>query len=379
MAKATKLPSGNWRVQASVKVNGETFKRSFTESTAKKAEKKAEDWKESLKMIGSDYSRMTVKEAIEFYISTTERRLSPPTVNEYLRIAKNDMQDIIDKPLYSLTNPIIDSSMNKALETLSPKTVKNRYGLLKRILTVYHPTFVWSATFPEPAPKKKREFSNEYIKSILNAIKGEDFELEVYLGILSLRESEICGLKWEDVDWEKKTIDICRSKLKNKNQEYQIVPKTKTNLSARTVYLPDYVYNLFKIRHQNSTGDFITDIPPHCFWDIFSDMLKKNNIKHLKFHGLRHIYSSLSSSLKIDAEIRMLNGGWSSEKVMDGSYRHPITEEQLSANSKINNYINQAIEPTKQKTTSKKYRVVKKIFLKKLPRKFTRFSTTCIK
>ena len=40
MAKATKLPSGNWRVRASVKVNGETFKRSFTDVTAKKAEKR---------------------------------------------------------------------------------------------------------------------------------------------------------------------------------------------------------------------------------------------------------------------------------------------------------------------------------------------------
>ena len=379
MAKATKLPSGNWRVQASVKVNGETFKRSFTDTTAKKAEKKAEDWQESLKMIGSDYSRMTVKEAIEFYISTTERRLSPPTVNEYLRIAKNDMQDIIDKPLYSLTNPIIDSSMNKALETLSPKTVKNRYGLLKRILTVYHPTFVWSATFPEPAPKKKREFSNEYIKSILNAIKGEDFELEVYLGILSLRESEICGLKWDVVDLDKKTIDICRSKLLNKNKEYEIVEHNKTNLSTRTVYLPDYVCGLLRERQQKSESDFITEVPPNRFWKKFNTILKKENIASLKFHGLRHIYSSLSSALKIDSEIRMLNGGWASEKIMDGSYRHPITEEQLSANSKINNYINQAIEPTKQKTTSKKYRVVKKFFLKKLPRKFTRFSKKAIK
>ena len=379
MAKAKKLPSGNWRVQASIKVNGETFKRSFTEATAKKAEKKAEEWQESLKMIGSDYSQMTVKEAIEFYIATNERKLSPPTVNEYIRISKNDMQDIINKPLYALTCPIIDNSINKALETLSPKTIKNRYGLLKRILTVYHPTFVWSVTFPESAPVKKREFSNEYIKSILNAAKGEDFELEIYLGILSLRESEICGLKWDVVDWEKKTVDICRSKLMNKNKEYEIVDHNKTNLSTRTVYLPDYVYNLLKERYKNSKSEFITEVLPNRFWQKFNTILKKENIASLKFHGLRHIYSSLSSALKIDAEIRMLNGGWASEKIMDGSYRHPITEEQINANLKINNYINEAIKLKNKTSGHKKYKVVKKLFKPKFTRKFTRFSRSIVK
>ena len=373
MAKAKKLPSGSWRVRASVKVNGEIFKRSFTDITANKAEKKAEEWQQNLKMIGSDYSRMTVKEAIEFYIQTNERKLSPPTVNEYIRISKNDMQDIINKPLYSLTCPMIDNSINKALETLTPKTIKNRYGLLKRILKVYHPTFVWSVTFPELPPKRKREFSNEYIKSILNAAKNDPFELEIYLGILSLRESEICGLKWTDINWDKKTIEICRSKLLNKDKEYEIVENNKTELSTRTVYLPDYVCKLLKDRCANASSEFICDVPPNRFWERFNAILKRENIEGLKFHGLRHIYSSLSSALKIDSEIRMLNGGWASEKIMDGSYRHPITEEQINANLKINNYINEAIEPKNRTAGSKKYKVVNKIFLKKMPRKLPQF------
>lgn len=361
MAKAKKLPSGNWRVQASITIDGNTIRRSFTESTAKKAERKAEEWAEQYKYIGSDYSRMTVKEAIEFYLATNDSRLSVSTVREYERISKTDMQDIINKPLYTLTCPIIDASINNALKTLSPKTIKNRYGLLKRILTVYHPSFVWNVTFPEPTPKKKREFSNAYIKSILTAAKGNDFELEIYLGMLSMRESEIAGLMWSEIDLSKKTAYICRSMLLNKNNQYIVEDHTKTNKSTRTVYLPDYVCSLLRERQAKSQSDFITDVPPCRFWDKFNDLLLSNNIEPLKFHGLRHIYSSISSALNIDSQIRMDNGGWSSEKVMDGNYRHPISEAQIEANNKINNYINEAINKLPEKWKPKRLKLVRRL------------------
>lgn len=344
MATAKKLPSGSWRVQAKATINGEKIVRSFTDTTAKKAEKAAEEWQRHLKILGSDFTRMTVKEAIKFYITNNNLKLSPSTIKEYDRISKNDMQDIIDKPLYSLTCPIIESSMNKALSTLSPKTIKNRYGLLRRILNVYHPTFVWNIEYPKQRKKEKRVYSNKYIGEILKAIKGNPFEVEVYLGILSMRESEIGGSKWTDINYTLKTLHVCRAKLLNKNNEYVIVDNTKTFESDRIVYLPDYVCNLLRERQRQSKSEFITEVPTHAFWDRLNYILKKNNLEPLSFHGLRHIYSSLSSSLGIDAQIRMQNGGWSSEKIMDGNYRHAISEAQEDANKKMNTFINNMIK-----------------------------------
>lgn len=344
MATAKKLPSGSWRVQAKVTVNGEKLVRSFTAATAKEAERTAEEWQKHLKMIGSDFSRMTVKESIEFYITTNDRKLSPSTIKEYDRISKKDMQDIIDKPLYALTCPMIENSMNKALDTLSPKTIKNRYGLLKRILTIYHPAFVWNIEYPKQKKKQKRMYSNKYIGQILKAIKGNSFELEIYLGILSMRESEICGAKKEDYYRKEKRLHVCRRKLLNKNNEYIIQDDSKTFDSARDIYLPDYVCQLMDKRISESDSEFITDVSPHAFWDRLNYILKKNNLEPLSFHSLRHIYSSVSSSLGIDAQIRMQNGGWSSEKIMDGNYRHAISEAQIEANKKMNAYVNSMVE-----------------------------------
>lgn len=357
MAKAKQLASGSWRVQACVVINGEKRRRSFTASTAKEAEKAAAEWQGHCRMIGGDLTRMTVKEAILYYIEVYGKDLSPTTIREYNRIAENDMTDIINKPLYSLTCPIIKMSMNKALDTLSPKTVKNRYGLLRRILTVFHPGFIWAIEYPKQRKSPKRMFSNEYIRQICAAVKGTRIELESYLGMLSMRESEIAGAKWEDVDFKNKTLRICRTKLLNKDNEYVVVDRTKTDASERTIYLPDYVVGLLKVRRKKTTGEYISTMLPHQYWDTLNYILKRWNIEHLRFHDLRHIYSSVSSHLGIDSQIRMENGGWSNEKIMDGNYRHAMSEAQVEANQKMNDFMNDISKVTTPVHTNLKRRL----------------------
>lgn len=349
MAKAKKLPSGNWRVQATVILSGQKLKRSFTAPTARQAENEAYQWQEHCRMIGQDSTRMTVKEAMEHYIETNKRDLSPSTVREYTRILENDMQDIIEKPLYSLTCPIIKESMNKAAaKNLSPKTIKNRYGFLRTIITAYYPDFIWAVSYPKQKKKQKKMFSNEQIKQIFKALKGTDFECEAYLGMLSLRASEIAGLKWEDIDFNSKTINLCRAKVINKDNVVEEKDETKTEMSTRTIYIPDYLCKILAARHLKTESEYFTDIPPNRFWAHFNRILKHNKIEPMPFHDLRHIYSSVSSSLGIDTQIRMLNGGWSNEHIMNGTYRHPMAEAQLEANEKMNTYVNTIAEVTTQ-------------------------------
>lgn len=355
MAKAKQLPSGTWRVQAKVTLNGRQLTRSFSAPTAKEAEAEADKWQKHCRMIGSDSTQMTVKEAILDYIEINHHRLSPSTEAGYSSIVKNNMVDIISKPLYTLTCPIIQQSVSKSLETLEPKTIGNVYGLLKTILHVYYPDFIWAVKLPKKKKKQKQHYSHEYIKSIFKALAGTDFEIESYLGMLSMRASEIAGTKWTDIDYKKQTLHVCRAKLKNKDGQFVIVDNTKTELSDRIIYLPDYVCALLKKRQATQISEYISTVKPNRYWQKLNAILKKNNIEGLGFHKLRHIYSSLTSDLGIDAQIRMENGGWSNEHIMNGTYRHSISEAQKDANTKMNAYVNNMLEShTKSHTTFKK-------------------------
>lgn len=344
MAKAKQLPSGTWRVQARVTMNGQSLVRSFSAPTAKEAEAQAEAWQKRCKIIGSDYTQMTVKEAILNYIEVNTHRLSPSTVAGYSAIVRNNMTDIINKPLYNLTCPMIQQSISKSLETLEPKSIKNIYGLLETVLRVYYPDFIWAVKLPRVKQKMKPHYSHEYIKSVFTALKGSDFEAECYLGMLSMRASEIAGTKWEDIDFKLKTLHVCRAKLKNKDSEFVVVNNTKTEKSDRIIYLPDYVCNLLRERKAKSKSEYVSTVNPNRYWQKLNAILKKNNIEALGFHKLRHIYSSLTSDLGIDSQIRMENGGWSNEYIMNGTYRHSLSEAQVEANFKMNAYVNQMVE-----------------------------------
>ncbi len=357
MAKAKQLPSGTWRVQAKAKVNGETVVRSFSAPTAREAERQAENWQKRCKMIGSDYTQMTVKEAILNYIEINQQRLSPSTVYGYNCIVNNNMKDIIDKPLYTLTCPMIQQSISRSLVELSPKTIKNVYGLLRTILSAYYPDFIWAVTYPKNKKPQKRYFSHDYIRSVFKALAGTDFEVECYLGILSMRASEIAGTKWEDINYKNKTLHACRTKLKNKENEFVIVDCTKTEKSDRIIYLPDYVCVLLKRRQATSNSEFISSVNPNRYWQKLNAILKKNNIEGLGFHKLRHIYSSLTSDLGIDSQIRMENGGWSNEYIMNGTYRHALSEAQKDANTKMNKYVNSMVESNTKSHTEKRKRL----------------------
>ncbi len=357
MAKAKQLPSGTWRVQAKATINGESVTRSFSALTAREAETAAEKWQKRCKMIGADSTRMTVREAILNYIEVNRYRLSPSTEAGYSSIERNNMVDIIDKPLYTLTCPIIQQSISTAFEIdkLSPKTIKNIYGLLRKVMSVYYPDFIWAVNYPKQKNKQKKYFSHAYIKSVFAALAGTNFEVECYLGMLSMRASEIAGAKWEDIDFKNKTLHVCRAKLKNKDNDFVIVNNTKTEKSDRIIYLPDYVCKILFERQAATTSEYVSTVNPNRYWQKLNVILRKNNIEELGFHKLRHIYSSLTSDLGIDAQVRMENGGWSNEHIMNGTYRHILSEAQLDANSKMNAYVNNMVEShTKSHTELRK-------------------------
>lgn len=338
MATAKKLPSGNWRVQAQYTLNGIIKRQSFTAPTRIEAERKASEWQNHIKMVGTDSTSMTVKEAMLSYIEIYGKDLSPSTIREYTRIANSetDMPDLKDKRLYALNCPTIKASMNKC--NLSPKTIKNRYGFLQRVLSVFYPEFVWAVDYPKISKPKRAEYSIELIRDISKAVEGSRIEVETYLGMLSMRASEIAGLKWSDIDYDKKRLEIVRVKVRNADNQYVIKDKGKTELSARTIYLPDKVVSLLMQKQSASDDEFVSDVKPNQLWLKLNRRLKSCGVPSVAFHELRHIYSSLSASLQIDKAVRMANGGWSNEHIMDGTYRHPMSENQAEANRKINDF-----------------------------------------
>ena len=207
--KTKKLPSGNYRVQLFIgKENGKRLYKSFTADTAKEAKYMALEYELSSKDKSKPLN-LTIGEAMDKYINAKSNVLSPSTVGEYKRSRNRDYTNITNTKLCDLKQEYIQIEMNEIAADHSPKTVRNIHGFLSTVLKLYHPHFILNTTLPQKNNTEILIPSEEEVCRILEDVKGTIMEAPMYLAACcGLRRSEICGLKWDCINLNKRTIKI---------------------------------------------------------------------------------------------------------------------------------------------------------------------------
>ena len=131
MAKAKKLPSGNWRVNLFVDTDPVTGKRrykSFTAPTKREAEYMAAEYKMGIQK--RSVSEITLQEAMQRYIES-QNALSPSTLRTYISMSKLAFKGVERCRLCDLTQEMIQK------ECLS--TGKNIVQRVYETLTAFCP------------------------------------------------------------------------------------------------------------------------------------------------------------------------------------------------------------------------------------------------
>ena len=241
--KKNALPSGSYRVQALdyVDADGKRHYRSFTASTKKEAQLLAEEWKLNRKKGIREPDNLTVLEAVERYQTIREAVLSPSTMRGYDGLKRcyfsGSFGRISLRELDSTATQMWISDMVK--KGLSPKTVRNAYGLLAASLDMFAPDLHLKVQMPA---RKKPELycpNDSDIKTLLECIEGTELELAVLLAAFGpLRRGEICALT--DKDIKGNTITVNKSMVEGPDCVWSI-KQPKTYGSYRTLELPDFV------------------------------------------------------------------------------------------------------------------------------------------
>lgn len=152
-----------------------------------------------------------------------------------------------------------------------------------------------------------------------------------------LRVGEICGLKWEDIDFSNKSLVIKRtiirvknldSNMKNKTRLIESTPKSET--SSRIILIPNFLINLlYEFKNNNDYFILSNDnklYDPRYLESFYSRVLKKCHIKNNKFHTLRHTFATRSIESKMDIKTLSEILGHSSVEITLKLYVHPTYE-----------------------------------------------------
>lgn len=338
--KANKTKSGNYRVQLSAgyDANGKRIIKSFTAPEAWQAIKMAEDYKKGLVV---EPKKMTVRDAFEYYIASRNNILSPSTIKGYNTIKNSRLQAIRNFQIDSLKISDVQMAVNIDAQTLSRKSIKSAVALLKSALSLQEINInIDKITLPAQRPNKK---DIPPVEKVLNVIIGSDIEIPCLLAMwLSLRISEVRGLKFKDISDDGKYISIRRTKLALNNGDV-VREINKTEESTRTNLLPQYLYKKIIILPHSSSEDFIVNINYSSLRSRFKNLMSKNGLD-ITFHSLRHEFATTLNDLGIPSEYIQKLGGWSTDNVMKSVYTHTTKSKEETYQQNINDFFMALIE-----------------------------------
>jgi integrase len=184
----------------------------------------------------------------------------------------------------------------------------------------------------------------ESIGPFLEAVSNKKYRTLFTLAVLGgLRQGELLGLKWSDIDWEAKQVKINRTF--NKRAWYS--PKSKS--SVRRVDLGPKMIKVLKewklacppndlgLLFPSRTGKPLDDST--MVRKFFKPALKKAGLPIIRFHDLRHTYASLLIEQGENIKYIQSQLGHSSPVVTLNVYAHLMKPTNQASAIKLENTI----------------------------------------
>lgn len=308
--------------------------------TKKEADKALADALYQINNFGEfvENQKITFSEVYDEFIATeAQATRAYATIKRYNSLYRNHYKEIFGGLfVYQISVNKVNEFFNEKRLKYSDEYVKGLYKTLKVIISfAYKKKYVKKNIFDEvtapPDPRHIsdiRAYSREELRLMADRLKETNIKTSFYIALnTGLRESEVFGLRWQDIDFENKRIKV-NKQLLFQDRKWCFCP-LKTINAYRSVNITESFCNyLKKLKAEQEEskklyGDgykrnFVTDrlernkeklleISDFVNVKINGEMLSTNSIKFMsrifknelhidfKFHNLRHTYATINA------------------------------------------------------------------------------------
>ena len=343
MAKAKKLPSGNWRVKAYIGVgeDGKKKYKSFTAPTKKEAEYMASEYLMDSKY-KSTADKMLFKDAMLNMIELKKPVISPSTYRQYMQYYNHSYFDSIkNTPVTALTDKQVQKMINGWVdEELSPKTIQNLHSIFLSTIKTVDKRIVFDTKLPQKYKSDIYIPTDEEVSQLVKASIDTPLELSILLAaFMGLRRSEIIALKWDDIDFQNKKMTIDEATVLNIDNE-PTTKKPKTVSGQRTIDIPASVLDALN-RHRTDDNIQVVPLTGAAIYKRFKRLQKQLGMNDFRFHDLRHYNASVMLALGIPDKYAMERIGHSSNAILRNVYQHTMKKKQSEFSSQLDDFFNQ--------------------------------------
>lgn len=358
--------------------NGSPIRKVFYGNGEKEANQKADEYMYNLKLgLNTENGLITICNLFPRWLFQSKKhQLKPSTLETYEGLYRNYIEpDIISKrPINEIkslniqqyyerlkkkravrsTKPISSKrikSIHKLLHLFFVYAEKENYILKNPCSNVTIPKEEFSTKELLQKNQKFEYFSEEEIKLILDQFEGSSYkDIIVFAIATGMRQGEILGLQWEDLDFENRLIHVVHNLTnaakfdENYKRTYHLqLTSPKSNNSIRTIPMNDTVYNMLIDKEHTNTMVFPskqnTYICNKNLLKVWQRKLKNANIPYRKFHDLRHTFATLMLSKGCDLITLKELMGHSSIKITE-IYLQALPDKKQNIIKNMDSFLN---------------------------------------
>ena len=193
---------------------------------------------------------------------------------------------------------------------------------------------------PSPKTYKPAVYNADEYLLLLDKLKGQRMEATVLIvGMCGLRRGEFAGLNWhKSIDLDKAMIYVNETVVAtSKGKE---VKDAKNESSTRNIAIPSAI--IPRLKQLQGIGRVLTrldgqDLHPGSISRMFNEFLKENDLKHIRFHDLRHFNATMMLKNNISDKEAATRLGHSDPSITRKLYQHVLEEMDKSNADQLNN------------------------------------------
>lgn len=282
---------------------------------------------------GEPVRRDTVENCLENYLSACRAaRLSPSTLATYDRLIRRSYGKIKGLPVCSLNLAQIQTEVNE-MQTLSPKTVRCTVALLGAALKTVRPDLnLRLLKLPRQQRAEIAIPSTEDVRRMLAEAEGDALYIPLCLAaLMGLRRSEICALRWSDVDRKKKALHVGSAIVRGEYGTYT-EKGTKTAAGDRVLPIPASLFRV--LVKSRGLDEHVTSLTPDAITRRFERLTARLGLR-ARFHDLRHYHASMMLAVGAPEKYICADMGHASIDMVRRVYGHVMADRQQEINAQM--------------------------------------------
>ncbi|MCL2335787.1 MAG: site-specific integrase [Firmicutes bacterium] len=363
-----------------IKADGTTIRKDFYGKSKTEAEFKRDQYMVGIDAgLSVDYNKIKLGDFLHQWLFEVlhPSEMKPSTFDKYEGLYRNYVKNnpISQEIVANVKSITVQKYYNNLYKNgTTPKTIKNVHKLIRYFFNycvaenylAKNPCF--KLTIPGTIEEKEVEeidpYTDEEIAQFRPVLRGKDTEVLVLLCLgTGLREGELLGLRFQDIDIEqgmlnvKKHLKLVKIIKANGEYEYKRISQTpKTKSSRRTVPIPSSLIPLLK-KHMSSekekllkhgyaySPDRLVFTTKSCNGIDNKNLLrswlrtqKKAGVRYRNFHTLRHTYATKLFENGVPLKTVSTLLGHSNIKITADIYTHVIPKMKEKAVDLLNEY-----------------------------------------